>query len=62
MAPSLAIIEVRKVRPRAIQTESQEKYVHKFGRSKQPRRPFKDTTQGGPFATMPRGPIKGFGT
>jgi len=62
MAPSLAIIEVRKVRPRAIQTEAQEKYVHQFGRSKQPRRPFKDTAIGGPFATMPRGPIKGFGT
>lgn len=58
MSPELAVAEVRKVRPRAIQTDEQEKYVHRFGRK--PRRPALQPN--GSYATVPRGPIKGFGT
>lgn len=61
MAPALAVAEVRKVRPRAIQTEDQEKYVHRFARN-QRRFASNSAAQGGPHATVPRGPIKGFGT
>jgi len=61
MSPELAVAEVRKVRPRAIQTENQEKYVHNCVRKKKPL-----TSQPAPlvgrYATTPRGPIKGFGT
>lgn len=61
MAPAHAVAEVRKVRPRAIQTEEQEKYVHQFGR-KTRQWPSQQSQSGGPYATTPRGPIKGFGT
>ena len=61
MSPELAVAEVRKVRPRAIQTDDQEKYVHSCGRNKS-----RATRQPAPvvgrYATNPRGPIKGFGT
>jgi len=59
MAPALAVAEVRKIRPRAIQTEEQEKYVHQFGRKT---RKVASQVQAGSYATTPRGPIKGFGT
>ena len=60
MTPALAVAEVRKVRLRAIQTEAQEKYVHQFGRKA--RRWSGQPSQAGPYATTPKGPIKGFGT
>ena len=60
MAPALAVAEVRKVRPRAIQTEEQEKYVHQNGRKN--RKVQSQQSQAGAYATVPRGPIKGFGT
>ena len=61
MSPAIAVGEVRKVRPRAIQTDDQERHVHSCGRGRgrtvqQPAR------QIGHYATNPRGPIKGFGT
>ncbi len=59
MSPELAVREVRKVRPRAIQTDEQEKYVYRFGRKP---RQLAQKPSSGSFATMPRGPIKGFGT
>ncbi len=63
MTPALAVAEVRKVRPRAIQTEDQEKYVHQFGRkARQDRWSRPVASQSGQYATTPRGPIKGFGT
>ncbi len=61
MSPELAVTEVRKVRPRAIQTEAQRKYVHKFGRKKTPAAA-RTVHLGSRYATTPRGPIKGFGT
>jgi len=61
MAPELAVVEVRKVRPRAIQTDEQEKYVYRFGRKSRPAARSKIGGKG-PYATTPRGPIKGFGT
>lgn len=61
MSPQLAVAEVRKIRPRAIQTEEQEKYVYKFGRKIKKSSPASIST-GGAYATTPRGPIKGFGT
>lgn len=65
MSPELAVAEVRKIRPRAIQTDEQEKYVHRFSRKS--RRPEPKSNphsyqSGGSYATTPRGPIKGFGT
>ncbi len=60
MAPALAVAEVRKVRPRAIQTEEQEKYVYQHsGKSK---RWTAGQSDQGMYATAPRGPIRGFGT
>ena len=61
MSPELAVAEVRKVRPRAIQTDNQEMYVHNSGRSKQRVVP-PPAPEVGRYATTPRGPIKGFGT
>jgi len=61
MSPELAVAEVRKVRPRAIQTENQEKYVHRFGRNRG-KVAHPTTLDVGRYATTPRGPIKGFGT
>ena len=61
MSPELAVAEVRKVRPRAIQTDNQEMYVHNSGRSKQRVVP-QPAPEVGRYATTPRGPIKGFGT
>lgn len=61
MSPDIAVAEVRKVRPRAIQTDEQEKYVHQFGR-KSRRAAKTNTVQSGMYGTTPRGPIKGFGT
>lgn len=61
MSSELAVAEVRKVRPRAIQTDDQEKYVHHFGRKS--RRSVREVApKSRPYATTPRGPIKGFGT
>ena len=66
MSPQLAVAEVRKVRPRAIQTDEQEKYVHRFGRPPRnpTKQPFRQPGQRSvtSYATTPRGPIKGFGT
>ena len=66
MAPALAVAEVRKVRPRAIQTDAQESYVHQFGRGKQQgdrqSQMQQPPSRTGQYATIPRGPIKGFGT
>lgn len=64
MEPALAVIEVRKVRIRAIQTEDQEAYVHQFGRKKLQRPKWGQAQSGSTssYATVPRGPIKGFGT
>jgi len=61
MAPALAVAEVRKVRPRAIQTEDQEKYIYQFG-GKGKKWSGQQGQQFGPYSTTPRGPIKGFGT
>ena len=65
MAPALAVAEIRKIRPRAIQTDAQESYVHQFGRNKQQGdqvRQVQQPARTGQYATIPRGPIKGFGT
>ncbi len=63
MSPAIAVAEVRKVRPRAIQTDDQEKYVHKFGRQKRQQNWTPPASpRSGQYATTPRGPIKGFGT
>ncbi len=61
MSPELAIAEVRKVRPRAIQTDNQELYVKNCGRNKTQATPQRAPVLGR-YATNPRGPIKGFGT
>ena len=60
MAPALAVAEVRKVRPRAIQTDDQEKYIYEH--SSRGSRWTGDQTGKGPYATTPRGSIRGLVT